>query len=121
MTSLTELFKREPFQVLRSYESGQDFSILVDCTLKRDILDPEVVVAGIEFWECFITLEGVSYKEEFRKLSEDERTSIGSENQKFLRDFDNETLQMEFHHLPQKPSRMEFHLVSIIAAVYPSF
>lgn len=61
------------------------------------------------------------YKEEFRKLSEDERTSIGSENQKFLRDFDNETLQMEFHHLPQKPSRMEFHLVSIIAAVYPSF
>lgn len=67
MTSLTELFKREPFLVLRSYESGHDFSILVDCTLKRDILDPEVVVAGIEFWECFITLESVSYKEEFRK------------------------------------------------------
>lgn len=67
MTSLTELFKREPFLVLRTYESGQDFSILVDTTIKRDVLDPEVVVAGIEFWECFITLEGVSYKEEFRK------------------------------------------------------
>lgn len=53
------------------------------------------------------------YKEEFRKLSEDERSSIGVENQKFLRDFDAESPQMEFHHLPQKPSRMEFHLVMI--------
>ena len=66
MTSLTELFKREPFLVMRTFESGQDFSILVETTIKRDVLDPEVVVAGIEFWECFFMLESVSYKEEFR-------------------------------------------------------
>ena len=54
------------------------------------------------------------YKDEFKKLSEDERGAIGSENQKFLRDFDTEAAQMEFHHLPQKPSRMEFHLVIVV-------
>ena len=54
------------------------------------------------------------YKEEFRKVSEEERSAIGVENQKFLRDFDSESPQMEFHHLPQKPSRMEFHLVMFI-------
>jgi len=44
-------------------------------------------------------------------MPEEERSAIGVENQKFLRDFDSESSQMEFHHLPQKPSRMEFHLV----------
>ena len=61
------------------------------------------------------------YKEEFRKMSEEERSSIGVENQKFLRDFDAESPQMEFHHLPQKPSRMEFHLVLIISKIIRSF
>jgi hypothetical protein len=51
------------------------------------------------------------YKDEFRGLSEDERSAIGVENQKFLRDFDAEASQMEFHHLPQKPGKMDFHLV----------
>ena len=51
------------------------------------------------------------YKDEFRGLSEEERSAIGVENQKFLRDFDAEASQMEFHHLPQKPGKMEFHLV----------
>ncbi len=46
-------------------------------------------------------------------MSEEERSAIGVENQKFLRDFDAESPQMEFHHLPQKPSRMEFHLVTM--------
>jgi hypothetical protein len=65
VTALTELFQREPFLVLRAYESGQDFSLLIDSTLKS--IDPEVVVAGIEFWERFINLENVSYKEDFKR------------------------------------------------------
>ena len=65
VTALTELFHREPFLVIRAYESGQDFSLLIDSTLRS--LDPEVVVAGIEFWERFINLENVSYKEDFKR------------------------------------------------------
>jgi hypothetical protein len=65
VTSLTELFRREPFLVIRAYELGQDFSVLTHLTLKN--IDPEVVVADLEFWECFITIENVSYKEEFRR------------------------------------------------------
>jgi hypothetical protein len=66
VTSLTELFRREPFLVIRAYEDfGEDFSLLIELTLRS--IDPEVVMAGIEFWGCFITLENVTYKEEFKK------------------------------------------------------
>ena len=58
-------------------------------------------------------------------MPEEERSAIGVENQKFLRDFDAESSQMEFHHLPQKPSRMEFHLViqiliNLLMSNYPN-
>lgn len=51
------------------------------------------------------------FKEEFRRLTENERSIIAAEHQKYLKDFDAEALKMEFHHLPQKPTKMEFTIV----------
>lgn len=52
------------------------------------------------------------FKEDYKKLSENERNSIAVENQKYLKEFDTEASLMEFHHLPQKSTKMEFTLVS---------
>jgi hypothetical protein len=65
---MTEIFTKEPYLVIKAYESGFEFQIFINAV--RDA-DPEMALAGIEFWYRFIMIETVVFKEEFtRKLFE---------------------------------------------------
>jgi len=61
---LSELFEKEPYLVIRAYETGLDFSVLINAV--RDA-DPEMALAGIEFWYRFIMLDDIVFKEDFKK------------------------------------------------------
>ena len=43
---------------------GQDFKVLLDSV--RDG-DPELNLASLEFWERFVTIEQVVFKDDFKK------------------------------------------------------
>lgn len=62
--SITEIFAKEPYLVMRAYESGYDFNELImavkDC-------DPEMAHSGIEFWYQFIMTDTVVFKKDFTK------------------------------------------------------
>jgi hypothetical protein len=61
--STTEIFTKEPFLVLKAYESGYNFEEFVIAI--RDA-DPELALAGIEFWQRFIMIDTVIFKEDFK-------------------------------------------------------
>jgi hypothetical protein len=58
------VFAKEPYLVIKAYESGFDFQLFINAV--RDS-DPEMALAGIEFWQRFIMIETVVYKEDFKK------------------------------------------------------
>jgi hypothetical protein len=54
-----------PHLIFQAYEQGIfDFQFLMEAV--RDA-DPELALAGIDFWQTFITIEGFHYKETFIK------------------------------------------------------
>jgi len=62
---LSSLFVKAPHLIFQAYELGTfDFQFLMEAV--RDA-DPELALAGIDFWQIFITLDGVQYKETFIK------------------------------------------------------
>ena len=50
------------------------------------------------------------FKAEFIKLSEEERKNLCEENKSYLKEFDQEADQLQFHHLPQKSMPLQFTL-----------
>ena len=65
---ITEIFTKEPYLVIKAYESGFDFQIFINAVKDAN---PEMALAGIEFWYRFIMIETVVFKEDFqRKLFE---------------------------------------------------
>lgn len=58
-----EIFYKEPYLVIKAYESGFDFQILIDSVKNGD---PEMALAGIDFWDKFIMIDTVIYKDEFK-------------------------------------------------------
>ena len=61
---LSVLFSREPQLIIASIDRGQNLQSLINVVKDAD---PEIVQEGILFWEKFIMLESVSYREDFRK------------------------------------------------------
>lgn len=61
---ITEIFVKEPYLVIKAYECGFDFDILINAVKNAD---PEMALAGIEFWDKFIMIESIIYKEDFKK------------------------------------------------------
>lgn len=59
-----KVFTKEPFLVIKAYEGGFNFQILID-SIKNG--DPELALASIDFWDKFIMIDTVVYKEEFKK------------------------------------------------------
>lgn len=65
---ITEVFTKEPYLVIKAYESGFDFQLLVNAVKDAD---PEMALAGIEFWYRFIMIDSIVFKDDFkRKLFE---------------------------------------------------
>lgn len=62
--SITEIFSKDPYLVIKAYEMGFDFNIFFNAV--RDA-DPEMALAGIEFWQKFIMIDTVIYREDFKK------------------------------------------------------
>jgi len=64
--SVSITFDKQPYLVIRAYETGADFQLIIDAIKDAD---PEMVLTAIEFWQNFITQEAVVFKEDFiRKL-----------------------------------------------------
>lgn len=61
---IREIFYKEPYLVIKAYESGFDFQVLIDSVKNAD---PEMALAGIDFWDKFIMIDSVIYKEEFKQ------------------------------------------------------
>lgn len=61
---ITEIFAKDPFMVIKSYETGFNFNIFFNAVKDAD---PEMALAGIEFWQKFIMVDTVIYKEDFQK------------------------------------------------------
>ena len=61
---ISEVFKKDPYLVIKAYEGGFDFQIMID-SIKNG--DPEMALASIDFWDKFIMIENIIYKEEFKK------------------------------------------------------
>lgn len=59
---MREIFAKEPYLVIKAYESGFDFGFIVDAVRNAD---PEIALAGIDFWDNFIMIDTVIYKEDF--------------------------------------------------------
>jgi hypothetical protein len=58
------IFTKEPLLVLKAYETGFDFQVFIEAV--RDG-DPEIALAGIEFWHSFIMLDKVVFRDDFKK------------------------------------------------------
>ena len=58
-----EIFYKEPQLVVKAYEDGYDFEEFVDAI--RDA-DPDMALAGIEFWKRFIMINPVEFCDEFK-------------------------------------------------------
>ena len=50
--------------MIRAYEGGYDFTILID-SIKDS--DPEIALATIDFWDKFVMIDSVIFKDEFKK------------------------------------------------------
>lgn len=50
--------------MIKAYESGFDFQIFVNAVKDAD---PDMALAGIEFWYRFIMIETVVFKEDFQR------------------------------------------------------
>ena len=50
--------------MLKAYESGFDFQVFIEAVRDRD---PEIALAGIEFWHSFIMLDKVVLRDDFKK------------------------------------------------------
>lgn len=61
---MSAIFQRDPFLVIKAYESGIDFQIFIESVKDAD---PEIALAGIEFWDNFIMLDSVVYQVDFKK------------------------------------------------------
>eukprot|EP00347_Sterkiella_histriomuscorum_P015989 403354925 len=61
---ITEIFTKEPYLVIKAYESGFDFQLFFNAVKSAD---PEMALAGIEFWQKFIMIDTVIYKQDFKK------------------------------------------------------
>lgn len=61
---ITDIFAKEPYLIIKAYESGFDFQIFINAVKDAD---PEMALAGIEFWQKFIMIDTVIYKEDFKK------------------------------------------------------
>ena len=59
----SEIFYKEPNLVIKAYEDGYDFEEFVEAI--RDA-DPEMALAGIEFWTRFILINPVKFSNEFK-------------------------------------------------------
>lgn len=60
-----EVFNRDPLKVIKAYEAHDTmFSVLMQSVKDGD---PELALVSIDFWDRFITAEGVVYKEDFKK------------------------------------------------------
>ena len=64
ISCITEVFSKDPYLVIKAYESGFDFQFLV---LAVKNADPEMALAGIEFWYKFIMIDSIVFKEDFKK------------------------------------------------------
>lgn len=61
--SMIEIFEKEPFLVLRSYENGMDFSEITGAVRNSST---EMALAAIEFWQRFIMIETISMRPELK-------------------------------------------------------
>lgn len=61
---MIQLFRKEPFIILNAYENAFDFSDIIDAVKNPN---PDVAIAGMDFWTKFITMEQVTFKEDFKK------------------------------------------------------
>jgi len=61
---MTEIFTKEPYLVIKAYDSGFNFEILINAVKDAN---PEMALAGIEFWYRFIMIDTVVFKEDFKK------------------------------------------------------
>jgi hypothetical protein len=50
--------------VIKAYDCGFDFQILIDAVKDGD---PEMALAGIDFWDKFIMIDTIIFKEDFIK------------------------------------------------------
>ena len=64
ISCITEVFTKDPYLVIKAYENGFDFQFLVHSVKNAD---PEMALAGIEFWYKFIMIETIVFKEDFKK------------------------------------------------------
>lgn len=62
--TLSLIFSRDPLSVVRAHENRCDFAPFIAAV--RDA-DPELALAAIQFWQSFLLLETVVYKDDFRK------------------------------------------------------
>lgn len=60
---MKEIFTLEPYLVIKAYESGFNFSLIIDAVKNSD---PEMAVAGIDFWDHFLMNDTVIYKEDMK-------------------------------------------------------
>ena len=70
---ITEVFTKEPYLVIKSYENGFDFHFLVQAVKDAD---PEMALAGIEFWQRFIMIDSIIFKDDFKRKLFDQYDSI---------------------------------------------
>jgi hypothetical protein len=61
---LRVIFAKMPYLVIKAYDSGFDFQVFFDAVKDAD---PEMALTGIDFWDSFIMLETVVFKEEFKR------------------------------------------------------
>ena len=57
------IFQKEPYLVIKAYETGFDFDIFINAVKDGD---PEMALAGIDFWDKFIMIDSIIYKEDFK-------------------------------------------------------
>lgn len=63
INTASEIFTREPYLVIKAYEDGYNFTDFINAV--KDV-DPEMALAGIEFWYKFIMIDSVIFKEDFK-------------------------------------------------------
>ena len=60
---ISAIFTKEPFLVIKAYESGFDFQLVMNAVKDGD---PEMALAGLDFWDKFIMIDTVIYTEDFK-------------------------------------------------------
>jgi hypothetical protein len=60
---MIEIFEKEPYLVIKSYENGMDYS---EITTAVKNASAEMALAAIEFWSRFIMIETVQMKQDLK-------------------------------------------------------